>query len=94
MDLPRHQLAYVLWNEAQRVRRRDARLFEVEEPRAFDVPVTLLVFLKELQLNECSTDGCSGSAPQVQMSPAAPGNLTVEMAVNGLVRVWLLLHYS
>lgn len=48
------------WIRRSGVRHRDARLFHFKEPRAFDVPVTLLVFLKELQQNESATEHCSG----------------------------------
>lgn len=41
MDLLCHKLLFILLNEAQWVRHRDARLFHFKEPGAFDVPVTL-----------------------------------------------------
>lgn len=59
MDLLCHKLLFILLNEAQWVRHRDARLSHFKEPRAFDVAVTLLVFLKELLQNESSAESCS-----------------------------------
>lgn len=60
MDLLCHKLLFILLNEAQWVRHRDARLFHFKELGAFDVPVTLLGFLKELQPNESTTERCLG----------------------------------
>lgn len=56
MDLLCHKLLFSLLNEAQWVRRGDARHFHFKEPRAFDVPVTLLVFLQELQQSESAAE--------------------------------------
>lgn len=54
---------------------RDARLFHFKEPRAFDVPVTLLVFLKELPQNESTTGlhgGGGGVAPALLLTAVGP----------------------
>ncbi len=100
MDLLCHKLLFILLNEAQWVRHRDARLFHFKEPRAFDVPVTLLVFLKELQQNESTTECYSGeegvllrhrscSALQVQRFPAGMVNFTLKRAANRFLKALL-----
>ena len=89
MDLLCHKLLFILQNEAQWVRHGDAGLSLFKEPRVFDVPVTLLVFLKEPQQNESSIERRSAaegallcsrsrSALRVQRFPAGLVNFTLE----------------
>lgn len=59
MDLLCPKPLFILLNKALWVMHKDARLFHFKEPAAFDVPVTLLVFLKELQQNESTAERCS-----------------------------------
>ena len=101
MDLLCPELLFGLLNEAQWVRSRDAGLSHFKEPRAFDVAVTLLVFLKEQRRSESTTKCCSGvegewfgpsscSALQVQRFPAGMDNFTLERTVNRFLSKALL----
>lgn len=60
MDLLCPKPLFILLNKAQWVMRGDASLFHFKEPGVFDVPDTLLVFLKELRQNESTAECCLG----------------------------------